>query len=1205
MNRNKRSEDEMYNVSTYTDEELYDILDLSNPTDRELEAKIIFLYRKYKNMQNKSGDELATFFYDIHRHFFENDEEEEIEPVKEGMTSLTDAEKSLDIKKTNSDTPTIDTTNIVSDNNIKIDKSLGNRIYFSSDAGNTFVSSDNKSNITYTKSLDYTADNNNPLLKETITKVISIDSQYRSDKTTIPTEFTFDLSEPLKDVVSLSLYSVQIPYTWYTIAKSYGSNFFYIKGNSPGINNGNHDIQVSISPGNYSPSELITAINNSIISNYSIYRDASFAETKISYNANTSLSTIQVGITNQYNENSYNLTFPYWTTPNIYDSRGNLDDVQRSQGIYASIPSFLGLNQSSYALNTLNSGLFTSNDILSNDNSIFKIDPLSTTITIIKYTSSIDSTNKIESYSQVNSNVDKRITLQLSLLTDGTKYSRNEIVTEINKQIHNNAFLSNESSISLVSITNNNDFRYGNSYYQLKIKPERKTTNNITNSKICLQFPDETNISGTNTRVWTGNSSCFRFSTLSNELQKIAGETPIVKQTNLYTILQGPYIILKCVNPNFISTNNDIQFSLQTNQDNNSNIYTVSQLINSINSGIINVANNYPFLNGLPNLSYTYNNTSTKPPNYSMAFLDTNYKFSLALDIEKIFTNINYSIDFTNCIFNSLFNLGNDQNSTPLNNISNSPLTNNIGYVAAFDEKTIYNGVVLLKIKPNRSNMDLCGNILDTIGEIKYTNPTATFYNYESLSSELTSYLINYRYNGDQIFFTGTSFNVTIIDNLNVKITLNLVISRTIVSKDYNIQFIDTNNSNKTNKETVVNFWEDPLNINRSLFIDNAFNLNTVNDLYLSTYSGSTTLTVKASLPIQNVTINFLSIPNTFKFTAYEDGVSTTLGTNDISISIPIKDVGGNIINYTRDLLITTINNLLALDPLAKGTYFKLSTPDTFNNYYIEIFTNINKLYQAKDYKIVFYDTVSYVKCFVGAKGVQNTTWDSTLGWILGFRKSTYYILNTPDNVNILSPDTNNNITIISDTAVSTNLFNYFLICLDDYNLNHLNDGLVTITGQDTSVALPSYADRSNFQCDPITGRRVYNTTSSSSSDKNSQLTQNQLYSLTQKANAKNSTTSNILGGESVNSYGRGPFSEDVFAMIPMKLAGLQNGSYFVEYGGTLQNNNRYYFGPVNIHRMTVKLISDKGNIVDLNGTNWSFSFLCQQLYKKDKNIKK
>ena len=114
-------------------------------------------------------------------------------------------------------------------------------------------------------------------------------------------------------------------------------------------------------------------------------------------------------------------------------------------------------------------------------------------------------------------------------------------------------------------------------------------------------------------------------------------------------------------------------------------------------------------------------------------------------------------------------------------------------------------------------------------------------------------------------------------------------------------------------------------------------------------------------------------------------------------------------------------------------------------------------------------------------------------------------------------------------------------------------------------------------------------------------ITQKQLYSLAQKSNAKNTRTSNILNGESSSVFGRGPFSQDVFAVIPLKLNGLQNGQYFVEFGGTLQNNNRFYFGPANIHRMTVKLMSDKGNTVDLNGANWSFSFICQQLYKQKK----
>jgi hypothetical protein len=69
-----------------------------------------------------------------------------------------------------------------------------------------------------------------------------------------------------------------------------------------------------------------------------------------------------------------------------------------------------------------------------------------------------------------------------------------------------------------------------------------------------------------------------------------------------------------------------------------------------------------------------------------------------------------------------------------------------------------------------------------------------------------------------------------------------------------------------------------------------------------------------------------------------------------------------------------------------------------------------------------------------------------------------------------------------------------------------------------------------------------------------------------------------------------------------MKVSGLANGSSYVEFGGTLQNQERLYFGPVNIHRMTVKLVSDRGDIVDLNGANWSFSLICEQLYKQQPN---
>jgi hypothetical protein len=1184
MNRNNRSDDDMYNVSTYTDTELYDVLDLSNPTDRELEAKIIFLYRKYKNMQNSSGEQLARFFNDIYNRFFENEDEPETEIVQEGMTSLTDIKKMEDIEKP------------------KLDISVDSRTFNIDEQSKT----DTTQTINFVKQLDYTGDSINPLLQQTTTRVISIDSQYRADKNALSTEFTFDLSDPLKDVVSLSLYSVQIPYTWYTIAKSYGSNFFYVKGNSPGINNGNHDIKIEISPGNYSPSELSTTIDTSIKNIYSVYSDISFGNTNISYNQNTSLSTIKVGIIKQYSENSYDLSISNWTTPNLYDSSGNIDDFARSQGPYASIASFLGLNKNTYHLNTINSGLFTPIDVLNNNNISYKIDQLSISFNIIKYTSTINDNRQYQAYDETTSYVDKIIPIKLSLLTNGTKYSRNDIVTDISNQLFNNIYLSNESYIKLIEVTDTSDVRHGYSYYQIRIKPNRYTTNNITNSKIFIQFPSETNISAGNTSIWTGNTSCFRFSDLSNELQVIKSETPIVKQTNVYTIVQGPYVTLKCVNPNFISIANDISFSLKINQDNNTNIYTVTQLVNSINAGIIDQTIKTPFLNGLPSLSYIYDTGSNKPPSYTMAFIDTNYKFSLGLDIEKYFGNSNYKVNFVDTSFNTLFKLGN----TLTGAISDSPLINVTSITSTFDKRTIYNGSVLFRIEPIQ---DMCGNELDNIGPIIYnSDENNAFYDYGILSNTLTSYLINYTYQGNRIFTNQTSFSIIQTTPSSIQVTLNLYISRMISSNDYTIQFIDDISANRTNIATPTIFWKDPLNLGSDIhppepipLVDNSYNLSTANSPYLTLYTGSTTIVVKGSTPIKTVTINFGKIDNTFTFNGYEDGVYSKTNTNNIKITIPIYDSNQNLINYTRDALIVTINNLLSNDVRSFGSYLNLSAPDVYDNYYLQIFSNINKIYNAVDYKLVFYDALSYVKCFVGAKGIQNTTWDSTLGWILGFRNSTYYNLNNPDSTYIFPADSNNIVTIISDTAVSTNLFNYFLICLDDYNLNHLNDGLVTITGQDTSVPLPSYADRSNFQCDPTTGQLSYNANTASVNDPNSQLTQNQLYALTQKANAKNSTSSNISGGETSSSYGRGPFSQDVFAVIPMKLSGLANGAYFVEYGGTLQNNNRYYFGPVNIHRMSVKLISDKGNTVDLNGANWSFSFLCQQLYKKREKPKK
>ena len=57
-------------------------------------------------------------------------------------------------------------------------------------------------------------------------------------------------------------------------------------------------------------------------------------------------------------------------------------------------------------------------------------------------------------------------------------------------------------------------------------------------------------------------------------------------------------------------------------------------------------------------------------------------------------------------------------------------------------------------------------------------------------------------------------------------------------------------------------------------------------------------------------------------------------------------------------------------------------------------------------------------------------------------------------------------------------------------------------------------------------------------------------------------------------------------------------GDAFIEYGGSLQVNERSYFGPVQISRFKVQLLDDKGNVMNLNGCDWSFGMVCEMLYQ-------
>ena len=188
------------------------------------------------------------------------------------------------------------------------------------------------------------------------------------------------------------------------------------------------------------------------------------------------------------------------------------------------------------------------------------------------------------------------------------------------------------------------------------------------------------------------------------------------------------------------------------------------------------------------------------------------------------------------------------------------------------------------------------------------------------------------------------------------------------------------------------------------------------------------------------------------------------------------------------------------------------------------------------------------------------------------------------------SNNSNGIITIKGDSTVSVELYDKLFLVIDDYNQNRLNDGLITNVPTQEISTLPSYALRNSILCDP--GSQTSRVSANEKVNYN-RLTERQLFSINAINNEQANSSYNITANRKLN-----PYSKDTFAVIPIKVSSLQNGDLYTEFGGTLQNQERIYFGPVNIKRFTVRLMTDRGDPVDLNNADWNFSLVAEQLYQ-------
>jgi hypothetical protein len=247
---------------------------------------------------------------------------------------------------------------------------------------------------------------------------------------------------------------------------------------------------------------------------------------------------------------------------------------------------------------------------------------------------------------------------------------------------------------------------------------------------------------------------------------------------------------------------------------------------------------------------------------------------------------------------------------------------------------------------------------------------------------------------------------------------------------------------------------------------------------------------------------------------------------------------------------------------------------------------------------------------------------NQNLGWSLGFRPDTAGMIQAiPGEPAQAAPD----------------LFGpkYFVVVLDDFNNNRLNQGIVSTINATTLTTLPNYATQPGPKYTPNTvppppgqGANVcrYKQTDPR------RFTLPQLFTLNEILKARE--PGGVKAGLQA-SRAQGPTSSDALGIVPLdgaeittlRTAGLLNpatqlrattdpsgaettpsffqqstllggGAPYTKFGDQLSSRKREYFGPVDIERVRVKLVDDKGIPVDLNGLDWVISLHVEHLYQ-------
>ena len=1278
---NKEDED-LYNIEKYSEDELYQMLDLDNPPDRVLEAKLLYMIEKYDELKDSEAGKIKTFFEDAYRHFFENEDEESDKNTSiEGMEGMDEK-----VKETNDESK---------------------EATFDKD-------SQKNTNLVQTTTMEYSGSKLNPLLKETQKRVLQLDSQFRNyGNYPSSTDYIINLSEVLNNVVALRLHSVSIPYTWYNVSNVYNANYFHLLGNVDGLT-GVYDLKFEIPAGSYDTEGLIAALNTSIQNVKAENTDIDFGTTGFIHDTTTSKVKFTIDIQQIYNETNFYLYFGEIT--NAFDNSVRQNTIPGFLGFANMvIPRFQSSNANIITAITSVSNAYSLESIYSNFQDSLAITGRVTTGTGTTLPSTLE-TNSFDpntvfylviddignngvtrgnNYFTIYNYDGPRLYDASSTILDTIRidfgdvsglYTRSTLLELINRSLLSNQFLSNNAFLHQFDISynsgldaNNNETVTTMQIFQMMILLNRETTTKKENSKVAVVFPDENTVyNGISDEdkdtfwcgpLWKGEQSCFLFDdevafTSPNSVK--AEINPI--QTK-YNIVSQPTLKLRCIKEAYDNYFNNRVIKLDTAAATgdiegyllNDYIGLYNNQDNYLNSEINVKLKNIDDENGVQIL-----NGYVK----ARAFYDVGIKRSrIQFDILTYFNENDYELTLNNGPFGPFVNTGSlNVSHIRIGTGTNDTVTSNL--ITGYNDENIDNGgnstngvkisyVGTGGIFPFDISDGNNGSITDSNGnplhnnKIQVTPRSGVSGGLSGVTTAWgsTGYTIEFpvgKYrtpdefvrmvndtfskiqgttdsNGTKLYGLNMSQSKIEILNNN-EISFTYVIKNKITQDDYHVELYDykldasgnliwprepytsyqnnyydlSGNERYSVERTVDSSANVVLSYNESSntgitgnswnaflgFTDVSYSLNGQQREIIGSrdimYDISKTILID-EVELKNHSI-FFTPQSSVK------GLTDSSGVKKIEIDVPDGI-------YTIYGLYNAINIKLRNDEQTTNSII-YSTFDRGVEYSV-FQTCINQKYTADDYVLSFYNkdnTETQNIQTITSNSFQTTTWDVTIGWLLGFRSHPQFDLNSTVAATNLYSDSNNYtvdastniITIEGDTCLDLYLFKNLYLIVDDFTQNHLNDGLITGVRNNPNAEKPNYSSSATRVCDPLTKQNqssIFN-----SSQPGMGLTEKQLFAANkiQEENVIKNTT---------KLYSDPPYVKDMFAMIPLKVSGLKQGEVFTEYGGTLQDNDRKYFGPVNITKLRIQLLNDHGDVINLNGNNWSFSLVFEYLY--------